>query len=29
MRMDPEFKPRDGAIGQNLGHFCEVHLCYS
>ena len=27
IRMDPEFKPRDGARGQNLGHFCKVLLC--
>ena len=24
IRMDPEFKPRDGARGQNLGHFCKA-----
>ena len=22
--MDPEFKLRDGARGQNLGHFCKI-----
>ena len=27
IRMDPEFKPRDGARGQNLVHFCKVLLC--
>ena len=25
--MHPGFKPRDGARGQSLGHFCEVLLC--
>ena len=25
--MDHGFKPRDGARGQNLGHFCKVLSC--
>ena len=27
IRRAPEFKPRDGASGQNPGHLCKVLLC--
>ena len=27
IRIGFEFEPRDGARGQNLGHFCKVLLC--